>query len=76
MARAPVMDSVRAAIAFARANVGRVAGVLGLVMLLNVAGDLAASRFAVAGVDQCDGVGHPAGRRDGQRSPLEARLRR
>ena len=42
----PVMESVRAAIAFARANVPRVAGVLALVMLLNVAGAMAASPFA------------------------------
>lgn len=48
MAKAPVMESVRAAVAFARANVGRVAGVLGLVMLLNIAGDMAASPFAEA----------------------------
>ena len=39
--RAPVLESVRAAIVFARASVPRVAGVLGLVMLLNVAGDMA-----------------------------------
>ena len=47
MARAAVMDSVRAAVAFARANVGKVAGVLALVMLLNIAGDMAASPFAL-----------------------------
>jgi hypothetical protein len=47
MARVLVMDSVRAAVAFARANVGRVAGVLALVMLLNIAGDMAASPFAL-----------------------------
>ncbi|WP_174300664.1 hypothetical protein [Caulobacter sp. S45] len=40
-ARAPVLESVRAAILFARASVPRVAGVLGLVMLLNIAGDMA-----------------------------------
>ena len=40
-AKAPVLESVRAAILFARASVPRVAGVLGLVMLLNVAGDMA-----------------------------------
>ena len=42
----PVLDNVRAAIAFARAAVPRVAGVLGLVMLLNIAGDMASDRFA------------------------------
>jgi hypothetical protein len=47
MAKAPVMESVRAAVAFARTNVGRVAGALGLVMLLNIAGDMAASPFAL-----------------------------
>ncbi len=36
-AKAPVLDSVRAAIVFARASVPRVAGVLALVMLLNIA---------------------------------------
>jgi hypothetical protein len=46
MVRAGVMDSVRAAVAFARANVGRVVGVLALVMLLNIAGDMASDRFA------------------------------
>ena len=40
-ARAPVLQSVRAAILFARGSVSRVAGVLGLVMLLNVAADMA-----------------------------------
>ncbi len=44
--RPPVLDSVRAAIAFARSSVPRVAGVLALVMLLNVAGDVAGDRFA------------------------------
>ena len=39
--KAPVMESVREAVAFARSNVRHVAGVLGLVMLLNVAGDIA-----------------------------------
>ncbi len=43
-----VLDSVRAAIGFARASVPRVAGVLGLVMLLNIAGDMAGDRFAEA----------------------------
>ena len=42
-----VMDSVRAAVAFARAGVPRVAGVLGLVMLLNIAGDAAQDHFAI-----------------------------
>ena len=47
MAEKPaIMDSVRAAIAFARAAIPRVAGVLGLVMLLNLAGDMANDRFA------------------------------
>jgi hypothetical protein len=40
-AKAPVLDSVRAAIVFARASVPRVAGVLALVMLLNIASDMA-----------------------------------
>ena len=43
-----VMEIVRSAIAFARANVPRVAGVLALVMLLNIAGAMAASPFARA----------------------------
>jgi hypothetical protein len=47
MAKAPAIESVRAAFAFTRANVGRVAGVLALVMLLNVAGDMAGSPFAM-----------------------------
>ena len=41
VAKAPVLESVRAAIVFARASVPRVAGVLGLVMLLNIASDMA-----------------------------------
>ncbi len=40
-AKAPVLESVRAAIVFARASAPRVAGVLGLVMLLNIASDIA-----------------------------------
>ncbi len=40
-AKAPVLESVRAAIVFARASIPRVAGVLSLVMLLNIAGDMA-----------------------------------
>ena len=40
-AKAPVLESVRAAIVFARASVPRVAGVLCLVMLLNVASAMA-----------------------------------
>ena len=46
MTKISVLASVRAAIQFARANVMRVAGVLALVMLLNIAGALAASRVA------------------------------
>ncbi len=45
-AKAPILESVRAAIVFARASVPRVAGVLGLVMLLNVASDMAAGKAA------------------------------
>ena len=45
-AKPAIMDSVRAAVAFARAAIPRVAGVLGLFMLLNLAGDMASDRFA------------------------------
>ena len=41
-----VLESVRAAILFARLNVARVAGVLALVMLLNIAGEMAVSHVA------------------------------
>ena len=47
-AKAPVLESVRAAIVFARASVPRVAGVLGLVMLLNIASDMASGWAAGA----------------------------
>ena len=46
MTKIPVLASVRAAIRFAQANIARVAGVLGLVMLLNIAGEMAVSRVA------------------------------
>ena len=42
----PILDSVRAAIAFARVSTPKVAGVLALVILLNIAGDMARDRFA------------------------------
>ena len=47
-AKAPVLESVRAAIVFARASVPRVTGVLGLVMLLNIASDMASGWAAGA----------------------------
>lgn len=45
--KAPVLEIVRAAILFARANVARVVGVLALVMLLNIAGDAAGGASAI-----------------------------
>ena len=48
VAKLSVVEGVRAALTFARANIGRVAGVLVLVMVLNVAGAIAASPFARA----------------------------
>ena len=44
----PVLEVVRAAILFARTNVARVAGVLALVMLLNVASEMAGGASAIA----------------------------
>ena len=46
VAKLSVVEGVRAALTFARGNIGRVAGVLVLVMVLNVAGAVAASPFA------------------------------
>ncbi len=46
VAKLSVLEGVRAALAFARANIAKVAGVLVLVMVLNVAGAVAASPFA------------------------------
>ena len=46
MTKVSVLASARSAILFARANVVRVMGVLSLVMLLNIAGEMAVSRVA------------------------------